>query len=428
MFRKDGVDYTNDKETADVLRFGKFYYFSKLVKNIYKNHVFCRNQNDLMVLINAWNRSGPQKYWVQEFFMSSLIVEVVEVKEILEHSNADRLEIAKVKGWESVVQKGTLKPGDGVVYVPIDAVLPVELSDKLGVTNYLSHGRVRTAKLRGVYSQGLIIDMKHLPGKYNLGDDVKEVLGITKYIPPPPPANLSGKQRRAHPDFHRYTDIENIKNFPDVLKDGEMVTITEKIHGTNFRSGKIRRTDIQFDVDFELHVGTHNTNLVENPDNSYWKAALMYNLKDILRPNMVIYGEVYGYGVQKLTYDLETIDVAFFDLMVDGRYINTVVFKEFCEQNKIPQVPILYEGPWDASLMDLANGSSTIAKHIREGIVIKPQVERYDSRVGRVAMKHLSEKYLLKDYGDLKQKGESNENVLFLCHKLSWYTWLQCVL
>ena len=175
--------------------------------------------------------------------MSELRVEVVEIKEILDHPDADRLEIAKVKGWECVVQKGTHKPGDGVVYVPIDAVLPVELSDKLGVTNYLSRGRVRTAKLRGVYSQGLIIDMKHLPDNYYLGDDVKDVLGITKYIPPPPPPNLSGKRRNHHPDFHRYTDIENIKNFPDVLQEGEMVTITEKIHGCFQYNDKISLAD-----------------------------------------------------------------------------------------------------------------------------------------------------------------------------------------
>jgi len=333
--------------------------------------------------------------------MSRLIVEVVEIKEILEHPNADRLEIAVVKGWESVVQKGAHKPGDGVVYVPIDAVLPVELSDKLGVTNYLSKGRVRTAKLRGIYSQGLIIGLDTLPGKYYLGDNVMEILGITKFIPPPPPPHLQGKQRKQHPDFNRYTDIENIKNFPDVLQEGEDVSITEKIHGTNFRSGKL---DTAPGSEFisELHVGTHNTNLVENPDNTYWKIADKYNLKEILEHNMIIYGEVYGYGVQKLTYGLKTQDVGFFDLKVNGKYLNADDFKAFCKEHNLPQVPILFEGPWDKSLMDLANGSSTIAKHIREGIVIKPQVERYDRQVGRVAIKHLSEKYLLKDYGDLK--------------------------
>lgn len=335
--------------------------------------------------------------------MSSLIVEVVEIKEILDHPNADRLEIAKVKGWEVAVQKDTLKAGDLVVYVPIDSMLPVELSDRLGVTKYLSHGRVRTAKLRGVYSQGLIIDVKTL-SELNVvkkGDDVSELLCITKYIPPPPPVRMSGKQRPAHPEFYEYTNIENIKNFPDVLVVGEDVSITEKIHGANFRTGNLSRTDVQFPVDYEILVGSHKTNLVENPYNVYWKVALRYNLNVILEPNMILYGEIYGYGIQKLTYNLKDIDVVFFDLKVNGRYVNTHDFKVFCKKHDLPMVPVLYEGPWDNSLMDLANGNSTIASHIREGIVIKPLIERYDRQVGRVVMKHLSEKYLLKDYGDL---------------------------
>ena len=193
--------------------------------------------------------------------MSSLIVEIVEIKEILDHPDADRLEIAKVKGWECVVGKGDLNQGDLVVYVPIDSVLPIELSDRLGVTKYLSKGRVRTAKLRGIYSQGLIINVKVLPELGDIikkGEDVKDILGITKFIPPPPPANMSGEQRQKHPDFHEYTEIENIKNFPDVLVIGEQVSISEKIHGTNFRCGNLPVYQPKWDNEVkenELHVG-----------------------------------------------------------------------------------------------------------------------------------------------------------------------------
>ena len=65
MFRKDGVDYTNDEETAKTFGFEKFHYFSKSLAEItYKNHLFCSNQNDLLVLLNAWNRNSHWKYWV----------------------------------------------------------------------------------------------------------------------------------------------------------------------------------------------------------------------------------------------------------------------------------------------------------------------------------------------------------------------------
>ncbi len=68
--------------------------------------------------------------------MSSLICEVVKVKEIISHNNADRLEIVKIKGWKCISSKGRYKVGDEVVYIPIDSLIPFELSEKLGITVY----------------------------------------------------------------------------------------------------------------------------------------------------------------------------------------------------------------------------------------------------------------------------------------------------
>ncbi len=73
------------------------------------------------------------------------------------HPNADRLELARVRGWQTVVRKGMWTEGDECVYVPVHAVLPLELSDKLGVTQYLSKGRVRAARLRGEVSYGILM-------------------------------------------------------------------------------------------------------------------------------------------------------------------------------------------------------------------------------------------------------------------------------
>jgi RNA ligase (TIGR02306 family) len=70
--------------------------------------------------------------------MSTLIVEVCRIEKILPHPNADALELAHIKGWQCVVPKGKYQAQDLVTYVPIDAVLPEALSDRLGVTKYLS--------------------------------------------------------------------------------------------------------------------------------------------------------------------------------------------------------------------------------------------------------------------------------------------------
>ena len=92
--------------------------------------------------------------------MSTLIVEVCRVDRVLPHPSADRLELAHIKGWQCVVPKGKYVAGSLVTYVPIDAVLPAELSERLGVTKYLSNGRVRCAKLRVEPSFGLIMDLE----------------------------------------------------------------------------------------------------------------------------------------------------------------------------------------------------------------------------------------------------------------------------
>ena len=122
--------------------------------------------------------------------MSSLIVEVCEIAQVLAHPNADALEVAVVKGWECIIKKDSFRPGDRVVYFPLDTVLPLELSERLGVTKYLKPlrhdydtegkawgGRVGAARLRGQVSYGLLIACEDAAWK--VGDDVKEHYGVS---------------------------------------------------------------------------------------------------------------------------------------------------------------------------------------------------------------------------------------------------------
>lgn len=160
---------------------------------------------------------------------SSLIVEVCDIKEIKEHSNADLLEIAVIKGWNCIVKKGEYKVGDVVIYIPPDAILPQPLIEKLNVANYLkgkNKDRVGVAKLRGEMSYGLIIPNEK---NWDVGYNCTEDLGIIKYEPPV--KTTIGDAAPEDPMFHRYTDIENINNFPNLFKDGEEVVVTEKIDG-----------------------------------------------------------------------------------------------------------------------------------------------------------------------------------------------------
>lgn len=97
-------------------------------------------------------------------------------------AGADRIEVAQVDGWECVVQKGEFHTGEHIVYIEVDSIVPERpefefLRDR--------KFRVRTIKLRGQVSQGLVLPLSILPNgaPADLGADVTDVLGIKKYDP-----------------------------------------------------------------------------------------------------------------------------------------------------------------------------------------------------------------------------------------------------
>jgi len=113
---------------------------------------------------------------------------VEKIGSLVEIPGADNIELALIGGWQAITKKGEYKEGDLVVVATTDAVIPQVLSDLMEVTNYLRKGqRVRTVKLRGFYSECLIIPTKYIPGygdQYYEGMDMMEKMGITKYEPP----------------------------------------------------------------------------------------------------------------------------------------------------------------------------------------------------------------------------------------------------
>jgi RNA ligase (TIGR02306 family) len=344
--------------------------------------------------------------------MSSVIVEVVEIEEIRPHPNADRLFLAQIRGWQTVIRKledgsPEFRKGERVVYIPPDSTLPRDLATRLGVVNYLSEKVnaagdkelvVRRVRLRGEPSYGFTI--RPDDANWPVGTDVKEHYGVGKFMPPV--KFDAGDTERAHPLFERYTDIENLRNFPAVIAEGEEVVITEKIHGTNTRIGAIEGV---------LLAGSHGlqrkrpepdklaTSLYWFPSTLTTVMSLLNSLKD-RRKQVILYGEVYGSRVQKLHYGKKAgLGFAAFDLLVDGRYVDHDEFKGLCDQHGVETVPVLGRGPYSLELVrSLSRGRTTLPDtHIREGVVVKPTKERFDPVIGRVILKYLSDDYLLDE-------------------------------
>jgi RNA ligase (TIGR02306 family) len=326
--------------------------------------------------------------------MSSLIVEVCQIDKVLAHPNADVLELAHVKGWQCVVPKGRYVAGSVVTYIPIDSVLPIGLSDRLNITKYLSKQRVRCAKLRGEPSFGVIMDVED--PAWPPGLDVRERYGITKYEPPIR-AGVSDAEPD-HPLFTSYTDIENMRNFPVVIQDGEEVVATEKIHGTNCRVGL---------VDDSLMVAGSKGVRRKRPDDEkiatdlYWFPWSLTPVNSLVKSfsparQVILFGEVYG-KVQSLRYGVSGIAFRAFDLVVDGKYLDYDEFVTACQTHGVETVPLVYRGPFSLDAVKaVAAGNSTMpgAEHIREGVVVRPVRERSDPKTGRVILKYINDDYL----------------------------------
>ena len=352
---------------------------------------------------------------------SSLIVEVCEVKEVRNHKGADRLDLCVVKGWQVVTGRDQYKVGDVVIFIPPDTLVPSELADKLNIRNYLGgkdKNRVKTVRLRGEMSFGLAINVpedKDWEVGYNCASD----MNIKKYDPP-----LRATAGDAAPEdalFTKYTDIENIRNFPDVFKEGEPVIATEKVDGSSGRNG------ISFSIledgskIYEWKAGSHKIKRKRPADedisnNIYWYPHSLKPVREMVEHmhktipgnnEVILYGEIYGRvrgGHKSLHYGKpNSLNFVAFDIKLNGNYISWNHLEKMCGHFNVPHVPVVAEFNFSLEKAKFfSTGESLLAKqngmkepHMREGIVIKPITERRDPAFGRVVVKFLNDDYII---------------------------------
>jgi RNA ligase (TIGR02306 family) len=338
--------------------------------------------------------------------MSSLIVPVAEIEKLSPHCNADTLELAQVLGWQVVVKKDQYQVGDRIVYFPIDTVLPLEISERFSVTNYLSKQRIKCAKLRGEPSFGLVV--KPDCAEWQLGENVADYYGASKYLPPV--RMSSGDSEEDHPLFWKYTDIENMRNYPTIFQYGEQVILSEKIHGTNCRVGLI---EDQFMAGSKEIRRKQPENYASN---IYWYPLSLEPVQNLLKTfgqehkQVILFGEVYGSKIQSFHYGLNGIlGFRAFDLLIDGNYISWPEFGKICKIFGIEMVPIIATIPFDLrKIKQLSEGKTLLMEednaHIREGLVVRPIIERNDPKIDRVILKYVSDSYLFDKKTDFTEK------------------------
>lgn len=364
---------------------------------------------------------------------STYKVPLTSIVSVEPHNNAERLEVAYVYGFQVIVQKGKYQAGDKVVYVPIDSLLPEWLETKLFPADSkikLHNHRVRQIKIRGLASQGMLIAPEDISEKVNpayvaLEQNLATVLGVKKYEPPVAGfSNTLGKgknrnKKHEHPLFHKYNGLDNIKWFPNLFKEGEEVTVQEKLHGTNARASKLPFMANTFRKKLkkffglapkvEKCYGSNNVDISAATDYKGFYGEDVYGacfntiaVFDKLQLGEIVYGEIIGPSIQKnYDYGLKEHRFVVFDVKVlqpDGKFkwLDPSEVEEFCRQRGFEHVPILYKGPYNKDFVyGLTKGPSVYCskQKVREGAVVKATKE-YNVEGNKKALKWVSEDYL----------------------------------
>ena len=314
--------------------------------------------------------------------------------------DADAIEVATVGGWKIVVKKGEFAVGDLAVYLEIDSWVPTELAP------FLSKGkeprefegikgeRLRTIKLRGQLSQGLLLPLNKDTIEWNEGDDVTEYLGIVKWERPMN-AQLAGMARGNFPSQIPKTDQERVQNLVGEIRAAFDIKsefeITEKLEGSSMTV---------YLIDGVFGVCSRNLDLKETEGNAFWATARELDIEGKMREipdgDWAIQGELIGPGIQGNIYNLSKPEFHVFDVynIKTGEYLKPVYRRELIQRMGLTHVPVLNTGKClkngdVATVLSWAEGSSELnPNQEREGIVFK-QVN------GGMTFKAISNRYLL---------------------------------
>ena len=334
--------------------------------------------------------------------MERKLASIQVIRDIRPIEGADAIELAIINDWQVVVAKSVgHQIGDHVVYCEIDSFLPIqEEFEFLRKSSYRKMDdregfRLRTIKLRGQISQGLILPMSVF-GDFGWTAyeslDVTERLGIVKYEPPIP-AELAGKVKGNFPSFIPKTDEERIQNLTDKYENwkNESFYVTEKLDGSSatyyFRDG-------------EFGVCSRNLDLEETEGNTFWKIARELKIEEWLGTqsiNYAIQGELIGEGIQGNPYRIKGQTVRFFNAFnIDKyEYLSLEEFEALISSMKLETVPILdrefhLPNTIEEILLYADKKSELNSGFDREGIVIR-SIDR------KISFKVISNKFLLNE-------------------------------
>jgi L-rhamnose mutarotase len=356
--------------------------------------------------------------------MSRKLASIQSISDIKPIEGADRIECVTILGWECVVKKDEFKVGDKVIYIEVDSVLPERPEFEFMRDRKF---KVKTIKLRKQISQGMCFPMTILPpGQYDIGTEVTEILGITKYDPQAISEAIEAekenlkktkfqkfmmqfklyrnfiykKKKEMWPEFIPKTDEERIQNMSFIINNNKdrIFTVTEKLDGQSatYALKKLPRKLWQIKPKYQFYVCSRNIHLKTPHQCSYWSIAEQYNIKTVLQDLIgkfdciILQGEIIGQGIQKNRYNVTGYDFYAFNLIFPtGRLWHT--YMESLLKDRVKVVPKIGSLKLEETIPDcvekIAKGKSTLANIQREGVVM---------RNDNLSFKIINPEYLLK--------------------------------
>lgn len=340
-----------------------------------------------------------------------VMARVVRVDVINPIEGADKIDLAQIGGWKVVVKKDEFQVGQLAVYCEIDSWIPHSVAPFLTkegqfpkVYNSVEGQRLRTVKLRGQISQGLLLPMS-LRGSdglvvgalFNEGDDVTEFLGIQKWEPPAEfrAANAKG----SFPHFIPKTDCERVQNLSrevqQWVEDEVVFQKSEKLDGSSMTV---------FYKDGDVGCCSRNLELKDDGTSTFWETAKNEQLVEkliSLGKNIALQGELLGGQIQGNSYKIAGFKFFLYDIYdIDKQeYLRPEVVEQFAAMHGISHVPIIgyvtlpKEDTIQALLLDADGKSAVGCNPKREGFVYK------STKDTSISVKCISNSWLLSNDG-----------------------------
>jgi RNA ligase (TIGR02306 family) len=372
---------------------------------------------------------------------------IVRIQNILPIEGADRIVLAQINGWNCVVKKDEFNIGDYAIYFSIDSI-PDFTDPNVKFLSEMGIKRIKTIKIRGQISQGLLGPLKWLEDRgYDItnlkeSDNVTQQLGVTKYVQIEEMgqyANTSGKEMpefsEKWPEYIPKTDEDRLQNnlkYLDRIIDREIV-ITRKEDGSSctfvFNNGK-------------FSVCSRNMIVIKGNQNAkpYFFLEEKFKIGEKMEKygkNIAIQGEALGPTINSNKLKLSEYTYRIFNIYdIDKhQYLLHSEITNICAELGLEQVPLIYKGPANSfafnktsdelvlasqsddqtfeTLMNSENGHRLVMEkfliladsleygtNIRaEGLVLKT-----DDQMSRIGFKVISNEFLLANDNDNKIK------------------------